>query len=325
MSNETQPETVETEALVISDTRAMSQPREPEPAALVRTTPTSPMSMLGYAMEQQGTSIEQLRDLWGLQQEYEAHQAKKEFTRAMAAFKGDCPPVLAKDARVYFKSKAGVTDYRHATLGGILSVITPHLSRHGLSVSWEPSQAEKGFVEMTCVVTHEAGHSERRTMHGPRDNSGNKNPLQEVGSTATYLQRYTLTAALGLSTGELDDDGGGNNDKEEPKGQGQNQERPAAQQQRPPQERQEPAQQAEPLPAWVTKALAYGKTLGITKAHMEGSTGRGLAKPAAKWTEDEDKQKIKDIYKDAQIVAVDDRPAWVKDAFEREREPGQEG
>ena len=43
-------------------------------------------------------------------------------------------------------------------------------------------------------------------MYGTPDNSGSKNSIQAIGSTTTYLQRYTLFSILGLAAGE-DDDG----------------------------------------------------------------------------------------------------------------------
>jgi hypothetical protein len=50
------------------------------------------------------------------------------------------------------------------------------------------------------------GHSEENTLMAGKDDSGNKNGIQAIGSTVTYLQRYTLKAALGLAAG-ADDDG----------------------------------------------------------------------------------------------------------------------
>jgi hypothetical protein len=44
---------------------------------------------------------------------------------------------------------------------------------------------------------------------GCADATGNKNPVQQIGSTVTYLQRYTLLAATGLATSDSDDDGRG--------------------------------------------------------------------------------------------------------------------
>ena len=59
---------------------------------------------------------------------------------------------------------------------------------------------------MTCILSHRDGHSEETTLSAGRDDSGNKNSIQAVGSTVTFLQRYTLKAALGLAAAE-DDDG----------------------------------------------------------------------------------------------------------------------
>ena len=49
-------------------------------------------------------------------------------------------------------------------------------------------------------------------MQSLPDTSGSKNSIQAISSAVTYLQRYTLLAATGLSTselGNLDNDGRG--------------------------------------------------------------------------------------------------------------------
>ncbi|WP_080398455.1 ERF family protein [Burkholderia pseudomallei] len=56
------------------------------------------------------------------------------------------------------------------------------------------------------------GHSKMVTMSGAPDNSGKKNAIQQAASTITYLQRYTLLAATGMSTKDDDDDGAGGAD-----------------------------------------------------------------------------------------------------------------
>jgi hypothetical protein len=76
-------------------------------------------------------------------------------------------------------------------------------------LSWETHQDDKGNVGVTCHITHAQGHRESVSLKGPIDESGNKNRIQAVGSTVSYLERYTLLAALGLATGEDDDDVGG--------------------------------------------------------------------------------------------------------------------
>jgi hypothetical protein len=50
------------------------------------------------------------------------------------------------------------------------------------------------------------GHSEETTLSAPSDTTGSKNPIQAIGSTITYLERYTLLALTGLATYDQDDD-----------------------------------------------------------------------------------------------------------------------
>jgi hypothetical protein len=42
-------------------------------------------------------------------------------------------------------------------------------------------------------------------MSAPPDNSGSKNPIQAIGSTQSYLQRYTALALLGIATKDMPD------------------------------------------------------------------------------------------------------------------------
>jgi len=61
-------------------------------------------------------------------------------------------------------------------------------------------------VTVTCILSHELGHSEDgNSLTAPPDCSGNKNGVQGIASTSTFLERYTLKASLGLAT--TDDDG----------------------------------------------------------------------------------------------------------------------
>jgi hypothetical protein len=51
------------------------------------------------------------------------------------------------------------------------------------------------------------GHSESTSLTAAPDTSGSKNSIQAVGSTITYLERYTLLALTGLAAQGQDDDG----------------------------------------------------------------------------------------------------------------------
>lgn len=165
----------------------------------------TPMDMIDRALAS-GAAPETLERLLALQERWEANQARKAFDEAMASAKSEIPVVL-KNRVVDFTGKTGIrTHYRHEDLGEIARTVDPILARHGLSYRWRTQSPIGEPVSVTCIVSHRGGHSEENTLVGPRDDSGNKNPIQSVGSTITFLQRYTLKAALGLAAAE-DDDG----------------------------------------------------------------------------------------------------------------------
>ena len=174
--------------------------------AIVVEQQVTPMAMLQLAVEK-GASVEQLERLMALQERYEANEAKKEFVSAMTRFK-ESPKIIEKNATVDFTSPKGRTHYKHATLANVCDVIGPALSEVGISHRWETEQLESGQIRVTCILTHARGHSEKVFLQERRDESGNKNNIQAVGSTVTYLQRYTLLAATGMAVADQRDDDG---------------------------------------------------------------------------------------------------------------------
>ena len=88
--------------------------------------------------------------------------------------------------------------YSYATLDQVCDQVTEALSKHGISHRWKIEQ-ENGLIRVTCILTHYKGHSEETTLAGSADTTGSKNAIQAVGSTVSYLERYTLLAATGLA------------------------------------------------------------------------------------------------------------------------------
>ncbi|MBB04097.1 MAG: ERF family protein [Pseudooceanicola sp.] len=181
--------------------------RENTSPALKAGQAVTPAQMLMVAVER-GADMEKLEKLMDLQERWEAKESRKAFDNAIALARAEIKPIV-KTAEVDFTSQKGRTNYKHETLDGIAQQIDPILSKFGLSYRFRSKQ-EGGGLHVTCVVAHRDGHSEETTLFGPPDNSGNKNGYQAVGSAATYLQRYTLKLALGLSATK-DDDGQGQN------------------------------------------------------------------------------------------------------------------
>lgn len=167
-------------------------PMNEKPAALAVMTP---MDMLEKAVSS-GAGIEIITKLMDLQDRYQATQARKEFDEAIAEAKAEIPPIV--------RNAKGHNDKRYADFAAIATVVDPIISKHGLSYRFRTTQTDK--IAVTCILSHKAGHYEETTLAGPADASGSKNAIQAIGSTLTYLQRYSLVQALGLAATN-DDDG----------------------------------------------------------------------------------------------------------------------
>ena len=166
--------------------------------AVVVKAGSTPANVIEYAIKS-NAPIEQLEKLLTLQERYDANEAKKAYNVAMAAFKVK-PPEIDKDRDVKYNN----VKYSHASLYNVTTKINAELSKHGLSASWQTKQ--NGVIMITCKITHIQGHSEETTLSAPADSSGSKNDIQAIGSTITYLQRYTLLAMTGLATHDGDND-----------------------------------------------------------------------------------------------------------------------
>lgn len=165
----------------------------------------TPMQVIASAVADGKTGPDVLAKLMDMQERWERNNARKAFDAAMADAKGEIGPI-AKNRVVDFTSAKGRTNYRHEDLAEIARTVDPILRKNGLSYRFRTTSEVNQPVSVTCIVSHRLGHSEENTLMAGRDESGNKNSIQAVGSTITYLQRYTLKAALGLAATD-DDDG----------------------------------------------------------------------------------------------------------------------
>ena len=157
--------------------------------------------IIDYAIRKD-TPVDQLEKFLLLKERFEATEARKEYYQAMAQFKSN-PPKITKDKKVSFNT----TKWNYAPLNNIVEAITPVLSKYGLSASWRTKQ--NGKIVVACRISHVKGHYEEIELSADADASGSKNPIQALGSTVSYLQRYTLLSILGLAAEDMDDDGKG--------------------------------------------------------------------------------------------------------------------
>jgi hypothetical protein len=173
-----------------------------EPAQ--QLSPATPDQLLALAVTKD-LDIDKLAKLMELQKEYNADLARKAFFHALTDFQSKSPE-LRKTKNVQFKtSNGGTTEYAYAPLAVIVRQIKPICRECSLSYRWEIKDTKES-IEVTCIVTHSDGHSERTTMSASPDTSGGKNAIQARGSAIEYMKRYTLIGALGLSTADTDID-----------------------------------------------------------------------------------------------------------------------
>lgn len=162
----------------------------------VPALPATPMELLARALER-GADLSMVEKLMDLSERHDKGLARKAFDAAVADAKAEIPVII--------KNRKGHNS-KYADLGAFAAAVNPVLAKYGLSYRYR-SEQEGAAIRVTCVLSHRDGHSEETTLSGGADNTGNKNSIQAIASTLTYLQRYTLKLALGLADSEGDDDG----------------------------------------------------------------------------------------------------------------------
>lgn len=155
-----------------------------------------PMRLVEMAV-QKGADIDQLSKLMDMQERWEAREARKLYLDAFARFQS-IVPIITKNKQAH--------NYKYAPLSDIATQIQSSLRECGLSYRFEiDDQGDQ--IAVRCIVSHRDGHKEVAQMIGQPDTSGSKNAIQSRGSTVSYLQRYCLIGALGLTTADADMDG----------------------------------------------------------------------------------------------------------------------
>jgi hypothetical protein len=136
-------------------------------------------------------------------------EAKVAFASAFKRFKDSVPKII-KTKHVSYPSKNGGpdTNYWHVELDKACELLIPALLKVGITHQWKSQDLPDGRTRVTCFLRHELGHEEEgSSLAGPSDNSGGKNPIQGVGSSTSYLERYTFLATCGIVAAGKDNDG----------------------------------------------------------------------------------------------------------------------
>ena len=137
-------------------------------------------------------------------------EARVAFAESFQKFKEDAPKIL-KTKHVSFPSKDSSkpgTNYWHVELDKACDLLIPALLKVNITHRWKSTDLPGGMIRFTCFLRHNLGHEEEgSSLAGPADQSGGKNPMQGVGSSTSYLQRYTFLATCGIVPSGTDNDG----------------------------------------------------------------------------------------------------------------------
>lgn len=169
-----------------------------------------------------GASMDELRELLQLRRELREDQererqlaAKLAFNRDFAAFKA-LNIVVPKTKAVQQRGREGKQgpSYMQSEFHVVAQLLQPALSSLGFGyrfdVKFERGDADQGpWCKVLCRLEHRDGHTEELLLEGPPDDSGQKNSLQEMQSSATFLMRHALLAITGTAQSGSDNDGRG--------------------------------------------------------------------------------------------------------------------
>ena len=185
------------------------QPMMPQRAMPMTAPDTQSVSEIGLLLNramEQNANIETLERVIKLYEQGQHILAKQQFHHAFAAFQSEMPKVR-RSKQANFPTRNGSTmSYSYASLDDVVEAVKPVLHKFGLSY-WFEQQQEGPSISVTCTVSHVSGHSINNVVTGPIDTSGNKNGIQQVSSTITYLKRIALVGILGVACTDEDLDG----------------------------------------------------------------------------------------------------------------------
>lgn len=138
-----------------------------------------------------------------LKERVDARTSEKDFAAAFVDLQSAIPTIQAVKP---VPNKDGTIRYHFAPYEEIMSKVSPLLSKHGFTVSFNSRFAE-GRITVICTLMHKSGHSRAnefavRIGNGPPGSSD----TQADGAAKTYAKRGALCDALNIVV-EHDTDG----------------------------------------------------------------------------------------------------------------------
>lgn len=176
--------------------------------AIQRTNPNSmePSSEIASMMQQIIDKAESINPesfvgaierLAKIQTEMFDRQDKIAFRNAMTRFKEQMPQIKRERS---IEDKEGNEKYRVVALEDVADPVMKALVSLGITYRYKTADLPDGRTRVTCILGLQgtAYEEEGATLAAPPDTAGGKDPLKAVGSTVSYLEKYTLMASVGM-------------------------------------------------------------------------------------------------------------------------------
>ena len=129
-------------------------------------------------------------------------EQKKEFTKALIKFRQQCPEIEKLEEGENLRGEL----YNYAKLEMVQRKVKTPLCDNGLFYRF--NQKTRGeTVTVQCVISHVSGHYESSIMSAQCGRDMALTSEQQTAVTTSYLKRYTLWNALGLTLVDADTDG----------------------------------------------------------------------------------------------------------------------
>lgn len=152
-------------------------------------------------------SIDALEKLLAMRRELKEEQAREAFARDFAAFQGECPVITKSKAVMNKPSKGGGIRYHYAPLDDIVSQVQELLKKYGFSYTIQTiNEKDPDGQRSVCTVHHIEGHSRSSEFWAPVDHEAYMSDQQKWAAASTYGKRYAFCNALGILTGDEDND-----------------------------------------------------------------------------------------------------------------------
>src|SRR3990167_1921455 len=123
------------------------------------------MAIINRAATDPQFDVAKLQELLAVKERWDANEARRAFNIAFADFKSEAVKII-KRTEIQDGPLKGKF---HANLFDVVNATTPHLSKHGLAISWCLTKDDPAWMEGSCTLRHVRGHSESVSMGGAPD------------------------------------------------------------------------------------------------------------------------------------------------------------